>query len=205
YWAPAVLIATGTRYRRLNVAGESDYIGAGIHFCATCDGPFYRGKEVLVVGGGNSGVQEGIFLTKFASKVTIVEYAERLNASKILQDKASRLPQIETRTGVAVREFRGGKRLEKVIAEDRESGKRIEFTPAGVFIFIGLDPNVEPFKGTVELSEMGFIKTDRSFMTNMPGVFAAGDVREGSTKQVASAVGDGVASALMIRGYLEGR
>ncbi|MBI4218628.1 MAG: FAD-dependent oxidoreductase [Chloroflexi bacterium] len=205
YWAPAVLIATGTRYRRLNVPGESDYIGAGIHFCATCDGPFYKGKEVLVIGGGNSGVQEGIFLTRFASKVTIVEYANRINASKVLQDKAGRLPQIEMRTGIAVKQFKGGRRLETVVAEERASGNSIEFQPAGVFVFIGLDPNADAFKGLVELSEMGFIKTDRSLMTKVSGLFAAGDVREGSIKQVANAVADGVAAALTIRGYLEGR
>ena len=204
YFSKALLLATGTRYRRLNVPGEDDLIGAGIHFCATCDGPFYKGQEVMVVGGGNSGIQEGLFLTKFATKVTILEAGERLVASQLLQEKAaSKSEMIEIRLQQTVQEFRGNGHLESVLIKDLKSGAVEEMTPGGVFIFIGLDPNTDFLRGTVDLDERGFVATNKSFETSIPGVFAAGDVRAGTTKQVASAVGEGATAAIMIRQFLE--
>ena len=204
YSSKALLLATGTRYRRLNVPGEDDLIGAGIHFCATCDGPFYKGQEVMVVGGGNSGIQEGLFLTKFATKVTILEAGERLVASQLLQEKAaSKSEMIEIRLQQTVQEFRGNGNLESVLIKDLKSGAVEEMTPGGVFIFIGLDPNTDFLRGTVDLDERGFVATNKSFETSIPGVFAAGDVRAGTTKQVASAVGEGATAAIMIRQFLE--
>ena len=204
YSSKAFLLATGTRYRRLNVPGEDDLIGAGIHFCATCDGPFYKGQEVMVVGGGNSGIQEGLFLTKFATKVTILEAGERLVASQLLQEKAaSKSEMIEIRLQQTVQEFRGNGHLESVLIKDLKSGAVEEMTPGGVFIFIGLDPNTDFLRGTVDLDERGFVATNKSFETSIPGVFAAGDVRAGTTKQVASAVGEGATAAIMIRQFLE--
>ena len=204
YSSKALLLATGTRYRRLNVPGEDDLIGAGIHFCATCDGPFYKGQEVMVVGGGNSGIQEGLFLTKFATKVTILEAGERLVASQLLQEKAaSKSEMIEIRLQQTVQEFRGNGHLESVLIKDLKSGAVEEMTPGGVFIFIGLDPNTDFLRGTVDLDERGFVATNKSFETSIPGVFAAGDVRAGTTKQVASAVGEGATAAIMIRQFLE--
>ena len=204
YSSKAFLLATGTRYRRLNVPGEDDLIGGGIHFCATCDGPFYKGQEVMVVGGGNSGIQEGLFLTKFATKVTILEAGERLVASQLLQEKAaSKSEMIEIRLQQTVQEFRGNGHLESVLIKDLKSGAVEEMTPGGVFIFIGLDPNTDFLRGTVDLDERGFVATNKSFETSIPGVFAAGDVRAGTTKQVASAVGEGATAAIMIRQFLE--
>ena len=204
YSSKALLLATGTRYRRLNVPGEDDLIGAGIHFCATCDGPFYKGQEVMVVGGGNSGIQEGLFLTKFATKVTILEAGERLVASQLLQEKAaSKSEMIEIRLQQTVQEFRGNGHLESVLIKDLKSGAVEEMTPGGVFIFIGLDPNTDFLRGTVDLDERGFVATNKSFETSIPGVFAAGDVRAGTAKQVASAVGEGATAAIMIRQFLE--
>ena len=204
YTAKSILLATGTRYRRLGVPGEEDLIGAGVHFCATCDGPLYKGKEMLVVGGGNSGVEEGLFLTKFATKVTILEAGDRLRASQLLQEKAaSKAPMVEVKLRHTVQEFRGNGSLSSVVVKDLETGTVEEMSPGAVFIFIGLDPNTSFLQGTVDLDERGFIKTSPTMETNISGVFAAGDVRSGSTKQVASACGEGATAALMIRQFME--
>ena len=203
YCASAVLLAPCTRYRRLNVPGEEDLIGAGIHFCATCDGPFYKDQEMVVVGGGNSGVEEGLFLTKFASKVTILEVRDKLGASQILQDKAAENPKIEVRVNTTVQEFKGNGKLNAVVVKDVNTEEVEELNPGAAFIFIGLDPNTAFVKDDVEVDRWGFIQTGQNMETSLPGVFAAGDARGGSTKQVASAVGEGASAALMIRQYLE--
>lgn len=205
YCAHAALIATGSRYRRLNVPGEDDLIGAGIHFCATCDGPFYKGAdELLVIGGGNSGLEEGLFLAQFAKKVRIVERSPELKGSAILQEKVRNHPQFEVHTNIQVTEFRGTKgKLAEVVAKDAETGEEMVLTPAAAFVFIGLDPNTAFLKGTVELDQWGFVTTDAGLQTSTRGVFAAGDVRAGSTKQLASAIGEGVTALIGIRNYLE--
>lgn len=208
YHSRAALIATGSTYRMTGAPGEGDLIGAGIHFCATCDGPFYRGANQLVVlGGGNSGLEEGLFLTQFVDKVTIVQRDDRLTATKLLQDKVMVTPRMEVLLNREVVEFRpkddGSGKLGAVVLEDRESGATEELHPAGAFVFIGLDPNTGFVKGSVDLDDRGLIVTDMGLQTSMPGVFAAGDVRSGSTKQLASAVGEGAAAAIGIRRYLE--
>ena len=203
YCSRAVLLAPGTRYRRLGVPGEEDLIGAGIHFCATCDGPFYKQREVVVVGGGNSGIEEGLFLTKFASKVTVVEFMDRLGASQILREKAESHPKMEIKLGKAVQEFKGDGHLESIVIQDRETGENEELFPAAAFVFIGLDPNTDFVKDIIDTDKWGFITTSGTMETSLEGVFAAGDARGGSTKQVASAVGEGATAALMICNYLE--
>ena len=179
-------------------------IGAGIHFCATCDGPFYKDQEVVVVGGGNSGIEEGLFLTKFASKVTVVEFMDRLGASQVLQEQAASNPKVEVRLGATVQEFKGQHKLESVVVKDVKTGEIEELHPAAAFIFIGMDPNTAFLEGSVDLDQWGFIKTDGKFETSIPGVFAAGDVRGGSTKQVTGSVGEGTTATMMVRHYLEG-
>jgi len=189
YCSRSLLLTPGATYRRLNVPGEEDLIGAGIHFCATCDGPFYKGQELLVVGGGNSGVEEGLFLTKFATKVTILEVGERLRASQILQEKAASHPQIEVRLNTTVVEFKGEGKLSSVVIKNTATGETEEITPGAVFVFIGLLPNTAFVKDSVDLDQWGSISTSPTMETSLEGVFAAGDARSGSTKQVASAVG----------------
>ncbi|MBI2724086.1 MAG: FAD-dependent oxidoreductase [Chloroflexi bacterium] len=203
YRAWAVLLTLGSTYRRLAVPGEDDFIGAGVHFCATCDGAFYRGQDVLVVGGGNSAGEESIFLTKFARKVTIATRSETLTASRVVVEKVEQHPQIELIPNVEVAEFRGTSKLETVVLRDVNTGELREVHPGGVFIFIGLSPNSGVVAQDVALDAMGFIVTDGMLQTDVPGVFAAGDVREGSTKQAASAAGEGAAVALAIRRYIQ--
>ena len=201
----AVLLATGSSYKRLDVPGEDEYIGAGVHFCATCDGPFYKGREVAVIGGGNSAVEEAAFLTRFSPKVTLLVRGSALTASKVAADKAQEAPEIDIRYNTEVAEFKGRQNhLDTVLLKDRQSGATSELDVPGVFVFIGLTPNSQPFKGIVNLDKQGFILTGLDFQTSTPGVFAAGDVRAGSTKQLVSAAGEGAAAALAIREYLRG-
>ena len=170
YRAPALLLTPGTRYRRLNVPGEDDFIGAGVHFCATCDGPFYRDLETLVVGGGNSGVEEGLFLTRFASRVTVLERSDRLRASQVLQDKAASHPKMDIRLNTTVREFRGDGRLSSVLVEDLVTGDQEELHPAGAFVFIGLDPNTGFLSDTVGVGPAGLHRHG-----NRPALLINGD------------------------------
>ena len=202
--ALAVLIATGARYRRLGVPGEDDLIGINVHFCATCDGAFYKGKEVLVIGGGNSAFEEGLFLTRFASRVTILVRGAQPRASRILQDKVAGNKAIRVVTNHTVREFiRGDGRLQAVRVRDEASGREEEWHPDGVFVFVGMSPNSEFLPAEIERDAHGFVVTDRTLQTSMTGVFAAGDVRAGATAQAASAAGEGATAALMIRQYLQ--
>ena len=205
YCAAAVVLATGSTYRRLGVAGEEDFIGAGVHFCATCDGPFYKDQDLVVVGGGNSGFQEGLFLTKFAKSVTIMELGKEPRASKALQDKVAGRDDMEVLTETTIEEFQGNGRLESIRVRNLATGETREMRPAAVFVFIGLLPNTDFLKDSVDLDRFGFIVTKPNLETSVHGVFAAGDCRAGSTKQVVSAMGEGATAALMVRQHLESR
>ena len=197
-----MLLASGARYRRLGVPGEEALIGASIHFCATCDGAFYKDRRVLVIGGGNSGFEEGLFLTRFARQVDIVEFEPQVRASAILQEKVAGRPDMSVVVNHAVLSFHGQGALDSIEVQDRASGERKRWEYDGVFVFIGLAPNSELAADLAELDPGGFVRTDPTLMTRQPGLFAAGDVRAGSTKQAASAAGEGATAALMIRDYL---
>lgn len=203
YTSKVVLFSTGARYRRLNIPGEEQLMGINVHFCATCDGAFYKGKKVLVIGGGNSGFEEGLFLTRFADQVDIVEFLPEVKASQILQESAERNDQVKVYVNHAVKEFVGEHALDKVLVEDRATGEIKEWQYDGVFVFIGLTPNSDLIKDLAEIDEFGFVLTDKTLMTSRQGLFASGDVRADSTKQAAAAAGEGVTAALMIRQYLK--
>ncbi len=205
YRANAVLLATGSTYKRLGAPGEDDFIGAGVHFCATCDGPFYKGKEVAVIGGGNSAVEEAAFLTRFCPKVTLLVRGSELTASKVAADKALTSPEMEVRFNTQVAEFKGeNNHLTTVVTKNTQTGETQELHIPGVFVFVGLSPNSGPFKDIAKVDAQGFIMTGIDFQTSTEGIFAAGDVRAGSTKQLVSAAGEGAAAALAIREHLRG-
>jgi thioredoxin reductase (NADPH) len=200
----AVIVATGSTYQRLDVPGEEDLIGAGVHFCATCDGPFYKGaEEVVVIGGGNSALEEGLHLSEFAKRVRVLARSG-LSASPVLQERVRSDPQFVIRTGVDIVALEGERgRFTAVVARDRDSQQTLRFPAAAAFVFIGLKPNGAFLGDAVARDAGGFLVTSATMETSMPGVFAAGDVRSGSTKQLGSAVGDGIAALLMTRRYLE--
>jgi thioredoxin reductase (NADPH) len=206
YGAEAVILTTGSRYRRIGVAGEEGLIGLGVHYCATCDGPFYRGaKEVVVIGGGNSALEESLFLATIAEKVTILTRGE-LRGSDLVRDAVRSNPRVEVLTNMEILDFeRSDGRLSAVLARERVTGLDRRFEPAAVFVFVGLDPNTQFLRGVVDLDERGFIVAGDGFATSVDGVFAAGDVRAGATKQVGSAAGEGIAALLAVRRWLEQR
>ena len=200
----AVIVATGSKYRRLDVPGEDNLIGAGVHFCATCDGPFYKGAgEVVVIGGGNSALEEGLHLSQFAQRVRVLSNSD-LSASSVLQERVRSDPQFTIHTGVDIVELEGERgKFAAVVARDHDSEQTHRFPAAAAFVFIGLKPNSALLGDAVQRDAGGFLVTSSAMETSMPGVFAAGDVRSGSTKQLGSAVGDGIAALLMTRRYLE--
>lgn len=206
YFARAILLATGTEYKKIGVPGEEEFYGRGVHYCATCDGAFYRDKRLVVVGGGNSAVQEAIFLTRFATHIDLLVRGPKLRASDVLQHELLKYTdKITVHFNTTTDEIIGAdNKVVKVIGTDKQSGKKVEFATDGVFVFVGLKPNTEFLKGSaVETDEVGFIKSDAHLETTVGGIFVAGDVRAGATMQIASASGEGATSALMIRRYLE--
>lgn len=223
YSAKAIIIATGSRYKKLNVPGENDYLGAGVHFCATCDGPFYKGKHVAVVGGGNSATEESLLLTKFAKTVTILVREAEFTATQLIREKVRKHPKINVRWNTEITEFIGKKsKLSKLKLINNQSNEEDELEVDGAFIFIGLTPNTTFLEGSaIHIDEWGFIVTGHALShinakleefgkrdpylleTSVPGIFAAGDVRDASTKQAVSAAGEGGTAALLVREYLK--
>lgn len=205
-YARAVLIATGSAYKKLGVPGEEEYYARGVHYCATCDGAFYRDKRLVVVGGGNSAVQEAMFLTRFASHIDVL-VRSTIKASDVLQRELQTYVtngKITIHTGVTTDEILGnGTNVTQVNGTDVQTGSQLKLLTDGVFVFVGLQPNNQFLQGTIATDEVGLILSNEHLMTNIPGVFVAGDIRSGATMQVASAVGEGATAALKIREYLE--
>jgi thioredoxin reductase (NADPH) len=205
-YAKTVLIATGSDYKKLGIPGEKEYYARGVHYCATCDGAFYRDKRLVVVGGGNSALQESIFLTRFASHIDLLVRGPKMRASDILQQELIKhADKITVHLNTTTDEIAAtdGK-VTSVIGTDTITKKKVTFETDGVFIFIGLLPNTQFLKNSaIELDEIGMVKTNELLETSMSGVFAAGDVRSGATMQIASAAGEGATAALMIRKYIE--
>ncbi|MBI2588731.1 FAD-dependent oxidoreductase [Candidatus Saccharibacteria bacterium] len=212
-YAKAILIATGSEYKKIGVPGEEQYYAHGVHYCATCDGAFYRDKKLVVVGGGNSAAQESLFLTKFATHIDMLVRSKLKASDVLIKELEKRRDKITIHLNTSTDEIVGnppsgdpptGGKVTKVIGTDTTNGNKVEFPTDGVFVFVGLRPNTGFLSDTgIELDERGFIKTDEHLMTNVRGVFAAGDVRSGATLQIASASGEGATAALMIREYLE--
>lgn len=205
--ARAVLIATGSDYKKIGVPGEQDFYARGVHYCATCDGAFYRDKRLVVVGGGNSAIQETIFLTRFATHIDLL-VRSTIKASDVLQHELQEYidaGKVTVHLGTTTDEIIGEEGKFVTSVKGTTDGKAVTFETDGVFVFVGLDPNSQFLKPTsIRLDEIGFVITDQHLHTTMPGVFAAGDIRCGATMQIASAAGEGATAALKIREYLEG-
>ncbi|MCA9338702.1 FAD-dependent oxidoreductase, partial [Candidatus Saccharibacteria bacterium] len=196
---------TGSDYNKLGIPGEAEYYGRGVHYCATCDGAFYREKRLVVVGGGNSAVQEAIFLTRFASHIDLL-VRSTVKASEVLQHDLQKYVdegKITIHLGVKPKEIVAVDNKVTHVLADKDS-EEVKYETDGVFVFIGLSPNTQFLEGSgVELDDSRLIKTNEHLETNLPGVFACGDVRSGATMQIASAVGEGATAALSIREYLD--
>ena len=200
--ARAVIMATGARPNKLGVPGEERLIGKGVSYCATCDGPLFRDQVVAVVGGGNTAVEEALFLTRFAKKVFLIHRRDQLRAQKILQERALADEKIEILWNTVVEEILGEETVEGIKIKDIRTGQTRTLTLAGVFVFVGISPLSDPVKDLVTLDERGFIVTDSEMRTSVPGIFAAGDVRSKACRQIVTAAGEGATAAYMAELYL---
>ena len=203
YTARAVILAMGASFRMIGVPNEKELTGKGVSYCATCDGAFFKGKKIIAVGGGDSALQEGIFLTRFAERVTIVHRRDKLRASPILQKRAKMNSKINFVWDAVVDKIEGEKKVEAVLLRNVKTGETQKIPADGVFVFIGHDPNSGLVKGFVTLDEKGYIMTDVSLATSVPGVFAAGEVRKGAVRQLVAACGEGCAAALAVQAFLD--
>ena len=201
--AKTIIIATGAQPMKLGVKGEKEFVGRGVSYCAVCDGAFYKNKVVAVIGGGNSAIEEAIYLTKFASKVFVVHRRNELRADKIIQERAFKNEKIEFVWNNVVKEINGENTVNSVVLEDVKTGKQTDLTVDGVFPYIGIVPNTEDFNGQLMQDKKGFIITDETMATSINGVFAVGDVRNTPLRQVVTAVSDGAVGAVYAVKYLE--
>ncbi|MBU2055990.1 MAG: FAD-dependent oxidoreductase, partial [Proteobacteria bacterium] len=203
YGALAVIIATGANWRRLGVPGEERFIGKGVSFCATCDGPFYKNREIAVVGGGDTAIQEALYLTRFAKKVTVIHRRDRLRAAKILQERAFANEKIAFAWNCVVESVEGLDLVQEVRLKDVKTGATRELPVNGIFIFAGLTPNTSPFRELVHVDAGGYITVDANMQTSVPGIFAAGDCTAKRLRQVVTACGDGATAAFSAQLYVE--
>lgn len=202
YYAKSVIIATGSEPRKLPVENERNYRGRGVHYCATCDGALYQDTDVAVVGGGESALAEAVFLSRYARSVTILNRSDHFKAVKTSIEEALKNPSISVKWNTVVKELRGENFLQSVMLEDVKTGEQSEFKADGVFVYIGTQPNSDIFSKQVDVTDHGYIRTDENMATNIPGVFAAGDVRDKVIRQISTAVGDGTIAGMMAERYI---
>lgn len=202
--AGAIIIATGASYKRLGVAGEDEFTGRGVSFCATCDGALYRDQEIAMVGGGDTALTETIFLSRFAKKIHLIHRRDELRGAKYLQEQVLKMDKVKVHWSSVVEEFQGDNQgLVGLKLKDVKTGENSVLTVAGAFVAIGISPNTEWLRDLVPLDEWGFIFTNQEMATSIPGIFAAGDVRAKNLWQIATAVGDGAVAANAVEHYLQ--
>lgn len=204
YKARAIIITTGAEYKKMGVPGEKELTGFGVSYCAVCDGAFFKKKNIVVIGGGDSAVEEGGYLTRFADKVTIIHRRDELRAQKILQDRAFANEKIDFIWNSTVKQVNGkdGK-ISSVTLVSTVDGTETEFETEGMFVYVGMDPLTAPFKNLGILDEHGYVVTNENMETSVPGIYAAGDVRQKMLRQVVTATGDGSIAAQTCQKYLE--
>ncbi len=205
YYAKSLIVATGSTPRKLPVDGESEFRGRGVHYCATCDGAFYQDANVFVIGGGNSAVEEAVFLTRYAKHVTIILRGDHFQAPKAAVDEALANPNISVMWNSEVRKINGESFVKSVLIENLKTKEIKELETDGLFVYIGMEPKTALLKGQLELNDYGYIVTDEDMKTLIPGVYAAGDVRAKTIRQIATAVGDGVVAGIMVEKYIHGK
>jgi thioredoxin reductase (NADPH) len=198
-----VVIATGATPRHLEVPGEEEFTGRGVSYCGTCDGFFFKDKEVVVVGGGDSAMEEGTFLTRYANKVTVVHRRDELRASPILENRAKQNEKIEFIWDTVINKIQGNGAVTQIELENRKTGEKSEFNTDGVFIFIGHTPNSEMFVDQLEMDEGGYLVVDQFMETSKPGIYAAGEIADSHFRQVITSAGMGAAAAIQATRYLE--
>lgn len=203
YRAIACIVATGTSWRKLGIPGEDNLVGKGISHCGTCDGPFFRDREIVVVGGGDTAVGEAVYLTRFASKVTVVHRRDRLRASAVLQKRALENPRINFIWNSVPEEILGSESVTGILLRDKVSGEKTELQTQGVFVFIGLDPNTGFISGLCDIDNSGYIRVDEAMKTSAEGLFACGDCTCKVLRQVVTACGDGATAAYSAQEYID--
>jgi thioredoxin reductase (NADPH) len=205
YHCEALIICTGTEYRKLGVPGEKEFAGKGVSYCATCDGAFFQDSQIVVVGGGDSALTEALFLTKFAKELTIIHRRDALRGTKIYQERVFANPKIKFLWNSVVQAIKGDSVVRSVVVKNVKSGETKEFAADGAFLFVGLVPRTQFLKGVVQMDTGGYILTNEDCETSVKGIFAAGDCRKKLLRQVATAVGDGATAAFAAEKYLESK
>jgi thioredoxin reductase (NADPH) len=202
YIGRAVIIATGSVPKKLNIPGEQEFTGKGVSYCAICDGPLFKGKKIAVIGGGDAAVEEGLYLTRFASKVTLIHRRYQLRAAKLLQERLEKNEKIELMLNYIPISINGDDRITSLTIRNKDTNEEKEINVSGVFMYVGVEPSSQFVKELVKLDEKGYIIADEKMQTSVSGIFAAGDICSGSIQQVACACSDGVVAALSVRSYL---
>ncbi len=205
YRCEALILCVGTEYRKLGVPGEKEFTGRGVSFCSTCDGAFFQDRKIVVVGGGDSALTEALFLTRFASELTIIHRRDALRATKIYQERATAHPKIKFLWNSVVQEIKGDQVVQSIVVKNVRTGEAKEIDAEGVFVFVGISPKTQFLRGLINMDEGGYLLTNANCETSVKGIFAAGDCRKQLLRQIATAVGDGATAAFAVEKYLESK